>query len=167
MVAANLSINYGSLIYIGASFMAFAGLMYLYFLYQFITQFLIPALFYRSIPKSIFVCLMMNIAILLLLIPDFLAQISIKSVRMTDFNIFVVCYHAYTKTLLMVVMSYLLPMQLTEMESWQTRHFLQGIIEKLDEDIKIETEEPTVDIPLQISIGRDYRRVKEINFING
>ena len=82
-------------------------------------------------PKGIWVCVVANsvfVAFMFLYIADAIRR---KSTRMREYDTFSVCYHVYVKTGIMLVISYLLPMRLTELVAIETKQSLEGFLRTL------------------------------------
>jgi len=82
-------------------------------------------------PNGFWVVLVSNavfVAFVVLIIAD---MIRLESTRIRDYDTFSVCYHIYLKTGLMLVISYLLPMRLTELLAIETKNNLGEFVTTL------------------------------------
>jgi len=126
-------------IYIACGFISLSGILYFRFLFQFLKivtsgyrQSQNGALLYMN-PKNVWVCVITTIGFLLFICLDEIGFSHIKSLRARDFGTFNVCYHTLTKAALMITISYLVPLRLTEIfvkEAEQSVHqFLKAILQ--------------------------------------
>lgn len=82
-------------------------------------------------PNGFWVVLVSNavfVAFVVLIIAD---MIRLESTRIRDYDTFSVCFHIYVKTGLMLVISYLLPMRLTELLAIETKNNLGEFVTTL------------------------------------
>ena len=81
-----------------------------------------------------YVCAIIAAGTTLFLILDFAAQGRVRSVRTRDFDEFLVSWHIHTKTILMLIIVYLLPLRLYENSAAQSKSALQGFVLALSPD---------------------------------
>ena len=68
---------------------------------------------------------------IIFLITDFISQVRVRSVRSSNFDEFLICWHVYTKTALMIAIAYLLPLQLSEMRVVRSKQTLGSFVNTL------------------------------------
>ena len=90
------NLKYSQLVYVICAMLSLALIAYIVFLWKFIVHIVYP-LAEKLSREVIFISVTCNMCIILFIIFDYAAIATIRSVRMSDFDTFNVCWHAYIK----------------------------------------------------------------------
>lgn len=120
---------YSQIVYASAGILTVAGIMYLAFLREFVMSiFAVSGREKFASLEEIWACGITNIGIVVFLVLDLSVQAGIRSVRTTDFNVFNVCWHVATKTLIMLTIGYTLPLKISDILAARARKSVESFV---------------------------------------